>query len=414
MTRAGRIRRSDPSASRALDGMRALAAYGVLATHAGFNTGRSLDSGPFAPLLARLDFGVTVFFLLSGFLLYRPFAASAMAGTRGAGRAPVLPAAGVADPARVLAGGAGDAELAVQAQRRPRRLRQLPAADPDLQPPQRRPEPDPDVDAGGRDLVLRGAAAAGAGRARSRVAAPSPPSAGNWRCCSAWSPSRSAATCPPTTARYHRPGRPDLAAGQPGLVRRRHGAGAAVLPARERSHRTDRLGRGPGRPARARTGHRARHLLGDRRPAVLDGIAAAGRSAQPAGAHRLGMDDQALALRAGGAGAAASADPGFRRADRQAAGQRARCGCSGSCPMASTCGICRCCWPSSAGSASTPSAVTSPSCSCSPALAATAVAALSWFGMERPLLRLGSSGFRGGAATSSPPRPPAAPATHPS
>jgi peptidoglycan/LPS O-acetylase OafA/YrhL len=63
----------------ALDGMRALAAYGVLATHAGFNSGRSLDAGPFAPFLARLDFGVTVFFLLSGFLLYRPFALAALA-----------------------------------------------------------------------------------------------------------------------------------------------------------------------------------------------------------------------------------------------------------------------------------------------------------------------------------------------
>ncbi len=72
----------EPRRYGALDGMRALAAYGVLATHTGFNTGRSLDSGPFAPLLARLDFGVTVFFLLSGFLLYRPFAASAIAGTR--------------------------------------------------------------------------------------------------------------------------------------------------------------------------------------------------------------------------------------------------------------------------------------------------------------------------------------------
>lgn len=62
-----------------LDGMRALAAYGVLATHTGFNSGRSLDNGPFAPFLARLDFGVTVFFLLSGFLLYRPFALAALA-----------------------------------------------------------------------------------------------------------------------------------------------------------------------------------------------------------------------------------------------------------------------------------------------------------------------------------------------
>ena len=65
----------------ALDGMRALAAFGVLATHAGFNSGRSLDAGPFAPFLARLDFGVTVFFLLSGFLLYRPFALAALADT---------------------------------------------------------------------------------------------------------------------------------------------------------------------------------------------------------------------------------------------------------------------------------------------------------------------------------------------
>ncbi|HEY7047684.1 MAG TPA: acyltransferase [Jatrophihabitantaceae bacterium] len=58
----------------ALDGMRALAAFGVIATHAAFETGRATDHGPFAPFLSRLDFGVTVFFLLSGFLLYRPFA----------------------------------------------------------------------------------------------------------------------------------------------------------------------------------------------------------------------------------------------------------------------------------------------------------------------------------------------------
>jgi peptidoglycan/LPS O-acetylase OafA/YrhL len=62
----------------ALDGMRALAAFAVLATHAGFNSGRSLDDGAFAPLLARLDFGVTVFFLLSGFLLYQPFVGAAI------------------------------------------------------------------------------------------------------------------------------------------------------------------------------------------------------------------------------------------------------------------------------------------------------------------------------------------------
>jgi len=61
-----------------LDGLRAVAAYGVIATHVGFQSGRALDNGPFAPLLARLDFGVTLFFLLSGFLLFRPFAAAAI------------------------------------------------------------------------------------------------------------------------------------------------------------------------------------------------------------------------------------------------------------------------------------------------------------------------------------------------
>lgn len=67
----------------ALDGLRALAALAVVATHAGFQTGRSLDDGPAAPFLARLDFGVTVFFLLSGFLLYRPWALAALEGRPG-------------------------------------------------------------------------------------------------------------------------------------------------------------------------------------------------------------------------------------------------------------------------------------------------------------------------------------------
>jgi peptidoglycan/LPS O-acetylase OafA/YrhL len=64
-----------------LDGVRAIAAYCVIATHAGFNSGRSLDDGPFAPVLARLDFGVTLFFLLSGYLLFQPYVAAEVAGT---------------------------------------------------------------------------------------------------------------------------------------------------------------------------------------------------------------------------------------------------------------------------------------------------------------------------------------------
>lgn len=65
-----------------LDGVRAIAAYAVIATHVGFETGKSVDQGPFAPMLARMEFGVTLFFLLSGFLLFRPFARASLAGVQ--------------------------------------------------------------------------------------------------------------------------------------------------------------------------------------------------------------------------------------------------------------------------------------------------------------------------------------------
>jgi peptidoglycan/LPS O-acetylase OafA/YrhL len=58
----------------ALDGMRALASLAVVFTHVGYITGRTLHPDLEGALLARGNFGVTVFFLLSGFLLYRPFA----------------------------------------------------------------------------------------------------------------------------------------------------------------------------------------------------------------------------------------------------------------------------------------------------------------------------------------------------
>jgi acetyltransferase len=63
----------------ALDGLRALAALGIIATHAGFVSGRSLRTDLLGATLGRLDLGVAVFFLLSGFLLYRPFATRALA-----------------------------------------------------------------------------------------------------------------------------------------------------------------------------------------------------------------------------------------------------------------------------------------------------------------------------------------------
>jgi len=63
-----------------LEGVRAIAAYSVIGTHVGFETGRSLDRSALAPILARMEFGVTLFFLLSGFLLFRPFARAGLGG----------------------------------------------------------------------------------------------------------------------------------------------------------------------------------------------------------------------------------------------------------------------------------------------------------------------------------------------
>ncbi|MFI5778197.1 acyltransferase family protein [Nocardia sp. NPDC051570] len=67
----------------ALEGMRALAAFGVVLTHVAFQTGATG-----APVLDRLwgrfDMAVAVFFGLSGFLLWRPHAVAA----RGSGSAP--------------------------------------------------------------------------------------------------------------------------------------------------------------------------------------------------------------------------------------------------------------------------------------------------------------------------------------
>src|SRR5512133_776812 len=52
----------------ALDGLRAVAAGAVLLTHVAFRTGQT-QAGAGGAMLARLDAGVAVCFVLSGFLL---------------------------------------------------------------------------------------------------------------------------------------------------------------------------------------------------------------------------------------------------------------------------------------------------------------------------------------------------------
>ena len=62
------------------DGLRAIAAVSVLLLHTAWVSGFTMRSS-FGAYTSRLEIGVSVFFLISGFLLYRPFAASHLAGT---------------------------------------------------------------------------------------------------------------------------------------------------------------------------------------------------------------------------------------------------------------------------------------------------------------------------------------------
>ncbi|MGH2802773.1 MAG: acyltransferase family protein [Thermoleophilaceae bacterium] len=62
-----------------MDSLRALAALAVVGTHAAFFSQALAEWGILRALSARLDVGVTIFFLISGFLLYRPFVAARFA-----------------------------------------------------------------------------------------------------------------------------------------------------------------------------------------------------------------------------------------------------------------------------------------------------------------------------------------------
>ena len=57
------------------DSLRGLAALAIVLTHVGLGSGANYNAA-YGALLARLDIGVTLFFVLSGFLLYRPFVAA--------------------------------------------------------------------------------------------------------------------------------------------------------------------------------------------------------------------------------------------------------------------------------------------------------------------------------------------------
>jgi peptidoglycan/LPS O-acetylase OafA/YrhL len=69
-----------PGGVPALDGVRGLAALLVVLTHVGYQTGETIG-GVHGALLARADFGVALFFVLSGLLLYRPWVVAEATGS---------------------------------------------------------------------------------------------------------------------------------------------------------------------------------------------------------------------------------------------------------------------------------------------------------------------------------------------
>ena len=68
-----------PDRVASLTGIRAVAALLVVATHAAYTTGKYIE-GYFGLVCSRMEIGVPIFFVLSGFLLFRPWVKSAATG----------------------------------------------------------------------------------------------------------------------------------------------------------------------------------------------------------------------------------------------------------------------------------------------------------------------------------------------
>ncbi len=85
------------------DGLRAVAAISVLLTHAAFLSGYTTFGG-LGRWTANFNVGVTIFFVISGFLLYRPYIAAHMAGRTRPSDPALLSPAPAADRAGLLGG----------------------------------------------------------------------------------------------------------------------------------------------------------------------------------------------------------------------------------------------------------------------------------------------------------------------
>jgi peptidoglycan/LPS O-acetylase OafA/YrhL len=85
-TRARPSGGAGPGHQNALDGLRAIAALAVLAFHVGGHTGITFQGTLGGRLASRADVAVAIFFVLSGLLLYRPWARATLAGGDGDGK----------------------------------------------------------------------------------------------------------------------------------------------------------------------------------------------------------------------------------------------------------------------------------------------------------------------------------------
>lgn len=81
---------SDPRKFPCFDGLRAVAALSVIVVHTAFPTGFTTRQRTWGAYTARGEIGVAVFFLISGFLLYRPFVAAHLEGRPGPAIRPYL------------------------------------------------------------------------------------------------------------------------------------------------------------------------------------------------------------------------------------------------------------------------------------------------------------------------------------
>ena len=96
---------SAPERVASLTGIRAVAALLVMATHAAYTTGK-YTHGYVGLVYSRMEMGVPIFFVLSGFLLFGPWVKAAAAGEHAAVGAPVRLAPGPSHHARLCRDGA--------------------------------------------------------------------------------------------------------------------------------------------------------------------------------------------------------------------------------------------------------------------------------------------------------------------